>query len=119
MTMSKRKGTLVATPVAFALAMVAISACGGSSSSNGTAATPTFSPVAGAVNAGQKVTITTTTANATIFYTVDGTQPLTSASATTTKYTAPISITAAMTIKAVATAPGFNKSMMASAAYTI
>jgi hypothetical protein len=100
--------------------MVAISACGGGSSSpHGTAATPTFSPSAGAVNAGQKVTISTTTANATIFYTVDGTVPQTSVTGTTAKYTAPISINAGMTIKAVATAPGFNKSMMASAAYTI
>jgi hypothetical protein len=99
--------------------MVAISACGGSSSPTKTVATPTFSPIAGAVNAGQTVTISTTTASATIFYTVDGTQPATSVTGTTAKYTAPISITAATTIKAIATAAGFNKSVVASAAYTI
>ena len=102
--MSTRRGTLVSTPVVFALAMVAISACGGSSSTRGTVVTPTFSPGAGAVNSGQTVTISTTTANASIFYTVDGTQPATSVVGTTKKYAAPISITAATTIKAVATA---------------
>ena len=117
--MSTRRATLASTPVAFAVAMVAISACGGSSPPTGTAATPTFSPGAGAVNAGQKVTISTTTANATIFYTVDGTQPKTSVTGTTKKYTAPITIMAATTIKAVATASGFNPSTVASASYTI
>ena len=70
-------------------------------------------------NNAEAVTISTTTANATIFYTVDGTQPQTSATGTTSKYTAPLSITAAMTIKAIATAPGFNNSPVASASYTI
>ncbi len=117
--MSTRTRTLGSAPFVLAAAMVAISACGGSSSSNGTVATPTFSPGAGAVNAGQTVTVSTSTANATIFYTVDGTQPQTAVTGTTAKYTAPISITAATTIKSVATAPGFNTSMVASAAYTI
>ena len=117
--MSTRRGTLRSAPFVFAVAMVAFSACGGSSSPNGTVATPTFSPGAGAVNAGQTVTIGTSTANATIFYTVDGTQPQTSVTGTTAKYAAPISITAATTINAVATAPGFSTSMVASAAYTI
>jgi hypothetical protein len=99
--------------------MLAISACGGSSPTIETAATPTFSPGAGAVNAGQKVTVRTTTANATIFYTLDGTQPQTSVTGTTKKYTGPINILAATTIKAIATASGFNPSNVASAAYTI
>ncbi len=116
--MSTRRGILASTPVVFAAAMFAISACG-SSSPSGTVATPTFSPGGGAVNAGQTVTISTTTANATIFYTVDGTQPGTAVTGTTAKYAAPISITAATTIKAVATAAGFNQSTVASAAYTI
>ena len=117
--MSTRTRPFASTPVVLVVALVAISACGGSSSPSGTTATPTFSPGSGAVNAGQKVTISTTTANATIFYTVDGTQPKTSVTGTTKKYTAPITINAATTIKAVATASGFNPSMVASAAYTI
>jgi hypothetical protein len=99
--------------------MVAISACGGSSGPSRTVSTPTFSPGAGAVNAGQTVTITTATANAIIYYTLDGTQPATFVTGTTVKYVAPISITTATTIKAIATASGFNKSIVASAAYTI
>ena len=117
--MSTRRRPFASTPVVLVVAMAAISACGGSSSPSGTAATPTFSPGAGAVNAGQAVTISTTTPNAAIFYTVDGTQPKTSVTGTTKKYAAPISITVATTIKAVATAPGFNKSIVASASYTI
>jgi trimeric autotransporter adhesin len=117
--MSTRRGTLASTPLVFVVALVAISACGGSSSPSGTTATPTFSPGAGPVNAGQTVTISTTALNATIFYTVDGTQPKTSVTGTTKKYAAPITINAATTIKAVATTSGFNPSMVASAAYTI
>ena len=55
--MSTRRRTFGSTPVVFAIAMVAISACGGSSSPVETVATPTFSPGAGAVNVGQTVTI--------------------------------------------------------------
>ena len=117
--MRTRRATLAFTPVAFAVAIVVFSACGGSSPPTETAAKPTFSPGAGAVNSGQKVTVRTTTANATIFYTVDGTQPQTSVTGTTRKYTAPINILAATTIKAVATASGFNPSTVASASYTI
>ena len=116
--MSRRRGISL-SPVVLAVAMVAISACGGSSSPSGTVATPTFNPGAGAVNAGQTVSISTTTANATIFYTTDGTQPATSVTGTTVKYAGPITITAATTIEAVATAPGFNTSTIASASYTI
>ena len=117
--MSTRRRPFASTLVVLAVAMVAISACGGSSPPSGTARMPTFSPGAGAVNAGQNVTIRTTTANATIFYTLDGTQPSTSVTGTTKRYTAPITINAATTIKAVATASGLNPSLVASATYTI
>ena len=83
------------------------------------AATPTFSPLAGAVAAGTAVTISTTTANAMIFYTTDGTQPATSAGGSTQLYSAPVSITTATTINAIAVAPNFANSAVGSAAYTI
>ena len=83
------------------------------------AATPTFSPLAGAVSAGTAVTISTTTANAMIFYTTDGTQPATSAGGSTQLYSAPVSITTATTINAIAVAPNFANSAVGSAAYTI
>ena len=89
-----------------------------SDSSDPTAcAEPTFSPVAGAVASGTKVTLTTTTEDADIYYTM-GTNP---ADPTTgsTKYTAPISITEATTIKAIAVKEGYNNSTVATAAYTV
>ena len=83
------------------------------------AATPTFNPLAGAVTAGTLVTISSTTANATIFYTTDGTQPATSAGGSTQLYSAPVSITTATTINAIAVAPNFDSSAVGSASYTI
>lgn len=79
-----------------------------------TCATPTFSPVAGAVVSGTEVTISSTE-GATIYYTTNGTTPTTSSSV----YSAPIEITAATTIKAFATKTDYNNSEVATAAYTI
>ncbi len=79
-----------------------------------TCATPTFSPAAGAVLSGTEVTISSSTAGATIYYTTNGDDPTTS-SATTQ----PIVIDAAKTIKAIAVKDGANNSAIATAAYTI
>ena len=78
-------------------------------------ATPVFNPAGGAVEAGTKVTITTATEGANIFYTTDGTEP----TIASTQYTGEIEITAAVTIKAIAVKEGFNDSSVATAAYTI
>ena len=78
-------------------------------------ATPTFSPAAGAVAEGTEVTISTSTEGATIYYTTDGNEPTTSS----TKYTEPITINAAVTIKAIAVKDGTPDSDVATAAYTI
>lgn len=78
-------------------------------------ATPTFSPVAGAVAKGTEVTISTSTEDATIYYTVDGTEPTTES----TEYTEAITINEAMTIKAIAVKDGMPNSDVATAAYTI
>jgi hypothetical protein len=85
------------------------------------AATPTFSPVAGTYGAAQSVTISDTTAGASIFYTTDGTTPGTTVGGSTKQFNpaTPISVTASETIKAVATAPGFSTSAVGSAAYVI
>src|SRR4029077_3579061 len=80
------------------------------------AATPTFSPGAGAVASGTLVTISTTTTGATIYYTTDGSDP---PGASPKTYTAPIAITAATTLKAFATLSGFAHSAIGSAAYTL
>ncbi len=79
------------------------------------AAAPTFAPMAGAYTAAQNVTISTTTAGATIYFTTDGTNP-TKAS---TVYGTPIAIAKDTTLRAFAAAPGFLDSPISTAAYTI
>ncbi len=78
-------------------------------------ATPTFSPSAGTYATAQTVTISTTTAGATIHYTTNGTDP-TTASAT---YTAPVIVAASSTLKAIAAATGYTNSAVGTAAYVI
>src|SRR6202035_2750868 len=63
------------------------------------AATPTFSPGAGTYTGTQSVTISDTTTGSTIFYTLDGSTPATTAGGATAQYTAPISVAASETIK--------------------
>jgi beta-glucanase (GH16 family) len=78
-------------------------------------ATPAISPGAGAYTSSQSVTITDSTAGATIYYTTDGSTPTTSS----TKYTAAFMVTATATVQAIATASGFTISSVASATFTI
>jgi len=80
-----------------------------------TASTPTFSPAAGTYATAQTVTISDTTSGATIYYTTNGTTPTTSS----TKYTAPITVSSTQTVQAIAVATGFTQSAVGSAAYTI
>ena len=80
-----------------------------------TVATPAFSVASGAVNSGTSVTITCSTEGAKIYYTTDGTKP----TAESTEYTTAISVTAAVTLKAIAVKSGMNDSAVARASYTI
>lgn len=77
-------------------------------------ATPTFSPAAGAVDAGTVVTISTTTAGATIYYTTDGTAPTTASTQGTT-----VTIDEAKTIKAIAVKANYIDSDVATASYSL
>ncbi len=86
-----------------------------SSSTVTPAATPTLSPAPGSYTTAQSVTISDTTTGATIYYTTNGTTPTTGS----TVYSVPISVNAAETIQAIAAAPGFSQSAVASGAYTI
>jgi AraC-like DNA-binding protein len=82
----------------------------------GTVVAPSFSPGGGTYTTAQSVTISTTTPNATIRYTTDGSQPSETAG---TIYTGPITVAGSMTIKAIAYESGWNDSSISSAAYTI
>jgi hypothetical protein len=78
-------------------------------------AAPTFSPAAMAYSTSQSVAISDTTAGAVIHYTTDGSTPTVSSST----YTAPIAVSGSQTVNAIAVAPGYSNSNVASAAYEI
>jgi len=81
-------------------------------------ATPTFSPVAKIYSNDQSVTINSSTAGATIYYTTDGSAPTTSSAV----FGSPIAVAGngtTMTIKAMAVSQGMTNSVVASATYTI
>lgn len=80
-----------------------------------TVATPTFMPNGASSFTGtQSVTISCATADATIYYTTDGTDP----TASSTKYTTALSLTSTTTVKAIAVKAGMNSSATATATFT-
>ena len=80
-----------------------------------TCATPTFTPEAGTYFEEQEVTIACSTADATIYYTLDGSDP----TANSSVYSEPITIASSMTVKAIAMKEGYENSAIATAEYTI
>ena len=78
------------------------------------AAAPVISPDGGSFSTSQSVQLSSSTASASIYYTLDGSTPTTSS----TLYTAPIAISTDTTIKAIASAPGFVQSGVSSAVFT-
>ncbi|MGA8087872.1 MAG: chitobiase/beta-hexosaminidase C-terminal domain-containing protein [Terracidiphilus sp.] len=79
------------------------------------AAAPVINPNGGTFSTSQSVQISSSTPSASIFYTLDGSTP----TPTSTQYTAPITISTDTTIKAIASAPGYGLSSVASATFTI
>ena len=81
-----------------------------------TVAAPAFSPAPGTLAApNNKVTLTTATAGATIYYTTNGTSP---SRKTSPVYSGPIAITATTTLKAFAYKKGMTASAVTSGLYT-
>lgn len=78
-------------------------------------ATPTADPAAGAVVADSTVALSTSTAGAKIYYTIDGSTP----TVDSTEYLSAIVIDEAKTIKAIAVKAGMARSDVLTAAYTI
>ena len=80
-----------------------------------TVATPTFTPESGTYYEEQSVSIACATEGATIYYTLDGSDP----SENSLVYSAPLDINQTTTIKAIAMKEGYNNSSIAEATYTI
>jgi Chitobiase/beta-hexosaminidase C-terminal domain len=79
-------------------------------------AVPSFSPAGGSFGSAQSVTLSTTSPNGIIYYTLDGTSPTTSSPV----YSAPIAVTQKVTMKAfTAGVPGYTASGSSSATYSI
>jgi hypothetical protein len=108
------------TPVSLTLpnnrnvVVLAVDVTGGTSSA---AAAPTFSPAPGTYSSAQSVTLSDTTAGASIHYTIDGTTP----TANSARYNSgtPILVGSSMTIKAIAVANGYANSTVATGSYVI
>ncbi len=80
-----------------------------------TVATPVFTPAGGSVTAGSTVEISTSTPGATIYYTVDGTEPTSSA----LEYSVPVTLNHDITLRAFAIAEGKKPSAIASATFEV
>ena len=76
---------------------------------------PVFTPAAGSFITTQNVSLSCTTDDATIYYTIDGTEPTTE----NLVYSTPITVSTTTTIKAMATASGYANSTVVEATYTI
>ena len=78
-------------------------------------AKPTFSPAAGRYTEAQTVTISCATEGVAIYYTTDGSTP----TASSTRYTSPITIEETTTLKAIAVSADGEESLVATAKYII
>ncbi|MDR3762513.1 MAG: carbohydrate-binding protein [Acidobacteriota bacterium] len=105
----------------FLTALLTATACGGGGGGSSSTVTesqtaaPTISPAGGSYTTAQMVTLTTSTAGASLYYTLDGTTPTTASAV----YAAAIPVTQNTTVKALAVATGYTNSDVTSAAYTV
>ncbi len=84
-------------------------------SSTPTVSTPTITPATGTYYSTQSVSISSSTADATIYYTTDGSTP----DDTKTVYSAPFDVASTTTVNAIAYKAGMNASGIASTTITI
>jgi hypothetical protein len=110
-------GTETITAIATATGLITSQPATQTYTSTTQTAAPTFTPPAGTYAGTQSVTLSDTTANSKIYFTLDGSTPAPN-TGTTKPYSAPIAVTQTATIKAIATSTLTN-SPVASAAYTI
>jgi DNA-binding beta-propeller fold protein YncE len=96
-------------------AFVFILVFAGCDSTKQTAAMPAFSLKTGTFYESKTVKITDSTSGAAIYYTTDGSTPTTASTA----YSGAITVAETETVKAIASAKGYNDSEVASTAYTI
>ena len=78
-------------------------------------AMPTFDPAPGSYDDPINVTLASETPDASIYYTLDGSEP----TDTSTMYSGPINVSESTTIKAIAYADGLDPSFVATGSYTI
>jgi hypothetical protein len=78
-------------------------------------ASPAFSPAAGTYTSAQTVAISGAASGATVYYTTNGSAP----TASSTTYSAPVTVNASETLQAIAVETGYNNSPVTSAAYVI
>lgn len=83
------------------------------------AAAPVASKVSGTYGGTQSVTLSSTSSNAKIYYTTDGTTPATSGTGSTKLYSSAISISTGTTLKAITVADSMNNSDVAEYTYNI
>jgi mannan endo-1,4-beta-mannosidase len=79
------------------------------------AAEPEYSPEPGEYDGPQNVVISSDTDGATLYYTMDGTEP----STISNKYTSPVFISSGVTLKAIAVKSGMINSLVTSSQYVI
>ncbi|HLY42386.1 MAG TPA: chitobiase/beta-hexosaminidase C-terminal domain-containing protein [Terracidiphilus sp.] len=78
------------------------------------ASTPQFSPAPGSYMTAQSVVLSCVTAGASIYFTTDGSTP----TATSTLYSAPITVSSTTVINAIAIAEGYSNSSVVTGTYT-
>jgi len=80
-----------------------------------TVSAPVITPAGGTFTDSVSVSLATSSANSSIYFTTDGSNPTTAS----TKYSAPLSLTKSLMVKAKAVSSGLNDSAISSAAFTI